>query len=229
MRMPRPLPAAARPSRPTWRSAAATSRAVDAAATTSTATTARCWAARATSTTAWSYDAYAQYYYTTFFTSNDQYMNFTAIDQALLVKRDANGNPVCLSGGRCVPWNIFSDGGVTQDQLDFLYLAGTGYGTTTLRTLHGEVSGQLGEYGIKLPTADGRPGGQRRLRTPQRARGVHAGCGPRQRPALGLRQRRRGHRQQRFGRRSIRRGSRAAGAGPARHQGPHLRYRVPLL
>jgi len=103
---------------------------------------------------AWSYDAYAQYYYTTFFTTNDQYMNFTAIDQALLVRRDANGNPVCISGGRCVPWNIFSDGGVTQEQLDFLYLAGTGYGTTTLRTVHGEVSGQLGEYGIKLPTAE---------------------------------------------------------------------------
>jgi outer membrane receptor protein involved in Fe transport len=103
---------------------------------------------------AWNYDAYAQYYYTTFFTSNDQYMNFTAIDQSLLVRRDANGNPVCISGGRCVPWNIFSDGGVTQDQLDFLYLSGTGYGTTTLRTLHGEVSGHLGEYGIKLPTAE---------------------------------------------------------------------------
>lgn len=102
---------------------------------------------------AWSYDAYAQYYYTTFFTSNDQYMNFGAIDQALLVREDADGNPVCISGGRCVPWNIFQDGGVTQDQLDFLYLAGTGYGTTTLKTLHGEVSAQLGEYGIKLPTA----------------------------------------------------------------------------
>jgi hypothetical protein len=53
-----------------------------------------------------------------------------------------------------VPRNIFSDSGVNQDQLNFLYLAGTGYGTTTLRTLHGEVSGQLGEYGIKLPTAN---------------------------------------------------------------------------
>jgi iron complex outermembrane receptor protein len=103
---------------------------------------------------AWSYDAYAQYYYTQFFVTNDQYMNFTAIDQALLVRRDANGNPVCISGGRCVPWNIFSDGGVTQEQLDFLYLAGTGYGTTTMRTLHGEVSAKLDEYGIKLPTAE---------------------------------------------------------------------------
>ena len=103
---------------------------------------------------AWSYDAYGQYYYTNFFTSNDQYMNFTAIDQSLLARRDASGNIVCLSGGRCVPWNIFSDGGVTQDQLDFLYLAGTGYGNTTLRTIHAEVSGQLGGYGIKLPSAE---------------------------------------------------------------------------
>jgi len=102
---------------------------------------------------AWSYDAYAQYYYTNFFTSNNSYLNFSAIDQALLVKRDASGNPVCLSGGRCVPWNIFSDGGVTQDQLNFLYLAGTGYGNTTLRTLHGEISGKLDRYGMKLPTA----------------------------------------------------------------------------
>jgi iron complex outermembrane recepter protein len=104
-------------------------------------------------TAAWDYDAYAQYYYTTFFTTNDKYMNFGAIDQALLVREDADGNPVCISGGRCVPWNIFQDGGVTDDQLNFLYLAGTGYGTTTLKTMHAEISGQLGEYGIKLPTA----------------------------------------------------------------------------
>src|SRR4029078_7562770 len=102
---------------------------------------------------AWNYDAYAQYYYTTFFTSNDKSLNFSAIDQALLVKNDANGNPVCLSGGRCVPWNLFSDGGVTQDQLDFLYLAGTGSCNTTLRTVHGEISGKLERYGVKLPTA----------------------------------------------------------------------------
>ena len=43
---------------------------------------------------AWSYDAYAQYYYTTFFTSNDQYMNFTAIDQALLVTADGKLHPL---------------------------------------------------------------------------------------------------------------------------------------
>ena len=51
----------------------------------------------------------------------------------------------------CVPYNIWSDGGVTQDALAYLYTDGTGYGSTTLRTLHADFTGDLGEYGIKLP------------------------------------------------------------------------------
>ena len=101
----------------------------------------------------WNYDVYGQYYYTTFYVNNEKYLNYTAIDNALLVTKDANGTPVCLSGGSCVPYNIFSDGGVTPEQLNYLYLAGTGYGTTTLRTIHGDATGQLGHYGLKLPTA----------------------------------------------------------------------------
>ena len=102
---------------------------------------------------AWNYDAYAQYYYTSFNLSNQKYLDFSHIDQAFLVRKDANGNPVCINGGRCVPYNPFSDGGVTQDQLNYLYTAGTGYGSTTLRTFHADVTGQLGEYGLKLPSA----------------------------------------------------------------------------
>ena len=101
---------------------------------------------------AWSYDAYGQYYYTTFYNTNDRYLNFTAIDNALLVTGTA-ANPRCISGGSCVPYNIFSDGGVTDAQLNYLYLDGTGYGTATLRTVHGEVTGNLGEYGFKSPLA----------------------------------------------------------------------------
>ena len=101
---------------------------------------------------AWSYDVYGQYYYTTFYNTNDRYLNFTAIDRALLV-RGTSANPVCVSGAPCVPYNIFSDGGVTPEQLNFLYLDGTGYGTTTLRTIHGDVTANLGEYGIKSPLA----------------------------------------------------------------------------
>ena len=52
-----------------------------------------------------------------------------------------------------MPYNIFADGGVTQDALNYLYLTGTGYGTTTMRTVHADVTGQLGQYGIRSPLA----------------------------------------------------------------------------
>jgi outer membrane receptor protein involved in Fe transport len=84
---------------------------------------------------AWSYDVYGQYYYTTFFNSNQRYLNFQSIDNALQVTGTA-ANPTCISGPPCVPYNIWSDGGVTPAQLQYLYLAGTSQGTSTLRTLH---------------------------------------------------------------------------------------------
>ena len=101
---------------------------------------------------AWNYDAYAQYYYVNFFNSNNKYLNFQSIDNALQVTGTAQ-SPVCISGAPCVPYNIFQDGGVTGNQLNYLYLTGTAYGTDTLRTLHADVTGELGKYGIKLPSA----------------------------------------------------------------------------
>ncbi|HLZ99819.1 MAG TPA: TonB-dependent receptor [Steroidobacteraceae bacterium] len=102
---------------------------------------------------AWSYDLYGQYYYTTFFNSNRKYLNFANIDKALQVTGTA-ANPVCISGGSCVPYNMWSDGGVTQAALNYLYLTGTGQGSSTLRTVHAEVTGQLGKYGITSPLAN---------------------------------------------------------------------------
>jgi iron complex outermembrane receptor protein len=101
---------------------------------------------------AWSYDAYGQFYYTTFFNTNQRYLNFESIDNALQVT-GTRAAPSCISGGSCVPYNIFADGGVTQAALNYLYLDGTGEGTSTLRTLHAEVTGQLGKYGITSPWA----------------------------------------------------------------------------
>jgi iron complex outermembrane recepter protein len=108
--------------------------------------------AKGTFADAWSYDVYGQYYYTTFFNSNGNYLNFQAIDNALQVT-GTRAAPTCVSGPPCVPYNIFSDGGVTQQQLNYLYLTGTGQGASTLRTLHGEVTGKLGTYGITSPLA----------------------------------------------------------------------------
>jgi len=102
---------------------------------------------------AWSYDAYGQYFYTAFFDSNQKYLNFQSITNALLVTGTA-ANPVCIGAPRgCVPYNIFSDGGVTQQQLNYLYELGTAQGASTLRTLHADITGKLAEYGVKSPLA----------------------------------------------------------------------------
>jgi outer membrane receptor protein involved in Fe transport len=99
-----------------------------------------------------SYDVYAQYYYTQFFNSNDQYLNFQSIGNALQVTGTA-ANPKCISGGACVPYNIFREGGVTPDQLEYLYFRGTAYGTTTQRTLHADATAELGDYHLQSPLA----------------------------------------------------------------------------
>jgi iron complex outermembrane receptor protein len=102
-------------------------------------------------TDGWSYDAYGQYFYTAFFDSNQKYLNFQSITNALLVTGTAS-HPTCISASQgCVPYNIFSYGGVTQQQLDYLYELGTAEGASTLRTLHADITGQLGEYGVKSP------------------------------------------------------------------------------
>jgi iron complex outermembrane recepter protein len=101
----------------------------------------------------WSYDAYGQYFYTAFFDSNQKYLNFQSITNALLVTGTAS-HPTCIGASQgCVPYNIFSYGGVTQQQLDYLYELGTAEGASTLRTLHADITGQLGEYGVKSPLA----------------------------------------------------------------------------
>jgi outer membrane receptor protein involved in Fe transport len=101
----------------------------------------------------WSYDAYGQYYTVDFFNRNSKYLDFGRIDQSLVVTGTA-ANPVCVDPSRgCVPYNIFKDGGVTTDAVNFISLDGTARGTSTLKTIHADFTGDLGEYGIKLPSA----------------------------------------------------------------------------
>jgi outer membrane receptor protein involved in Fe transport len=102
---------------------------------------------------AWSYDAYGQYFYTSFYDANQKYLNFQGITNALLVTGTA-ANPKCIGAPvGCVPYNIFSDGGVTQQQLNYLYELGTANGASTLRTLHADITGKLADYGITSPLA----------------------------------------------------------------------------
>jgi iron complex outermembrane receptor protein len=102
---------------------------------------------------AWNYDVYGQYYYTNMFESNPGYLNLDSVNNALLVTGTA-ANPVCISGPPCVPYNIWSQGGVTAAQEQYILLTGTSEGSYSMRTLHAEVTGELGQYGLKIPTAN---------------------------------------------------------------------------
>jgi outer membrane receptor protein involved in Fe transport len=103
---------------------------------------------------AWSYDAYGQYFYTKFTDSNQGYLNLQAVTNALLVTGTA-ADPKCISGSSqgCVPYNIWSQGAVTQAQLAYLYEIGTAQGASTLKTLHADITGKLGDYGVTSPWA----------------------------------------------------------------------------
>jgi len=95
------------------------------------------------------YDLYGSYYYTSVFISNANFLSISKTQNALLVNPDGT----CISGGSCVPYNIFSDGGVTRAATDYLTGTGTSRGTTTERIIEGTVTGDLGDYGIKSPWA----------------------------------------------------------------------------
>ncbi|WP_346839037.1 TonB-dependent receptor [Microbulbifer sp. SAOS-129_SWC] len=108
----------------------------------------------------WSYDAYAQYAEVAMQETYLNDMSKTRIGRALNVKTDPDtGKPVCqsvLDGSDplCKPWNIFQEGGVTQEALDYLILPLYSRGTTEQEIYSGYVTGNLGDYGVKLPTAD---------------------------------------------------------------------------
>jgi iron complex outermembrane receptor protein len=102
----------------------------------------------------WSYDMYGSYYYVTTFQANNNYLSYGAVDNALQVTTNAQGQPVCISGGQCVPWNIFKTGGVNAAQLAYLETPGTAYGNNTEQIAHIDITGQLGKYGIQSPFAN---------------------------------------------------------------------------
>jgi iron complex outermembrane recepter protein len=100
----------------------------------------------------WKYDLSGSYYTTTFNEAKEHYLSVKALQNALQVVQGPNG-PVCISGGSCVPYNIFRDGGVTDAALAYLDITGTSRGTTTERIIEGTLTGDLGDYGIKSPMA----------------------------------------------------------------------------
>lgn len=101
---------------------------------------------------AWNYDAYYQYGTTQNNFSQLNYLSNTKISKALNVVSGPNG-PVCASGDPCVPWNIWVPRGVTAAATSYLSLPLLVEGSVSEQVFSGSISGDLGKYGMRLPSA----------------------------------------------------------------------------
>lgn len=106
----------------------------------------------------WNYDAFLQ---TSKVVYNEIYKNEFSISRggkALDVVMGPNGTPVCRSAldgtdPGCVPYNLWSLGKITPEALAYIQTPGLQNGSTQ-QTIQGiSVSGDLGGYGLKLPSA----------------------------------------------------------------------------
>lgn len=108
----------------------------------------------------WSYDAYANYGKVEHTELFDEDLSVSRMIRALDVVTDpGSGAPVCRSvldgsDNACVPWNIFDSGGVTEEALAYITQPLFFAGSTRQYQLNGFVSGDLGDYGLRLPGAD---------------------------------------------------------------------------
>jgi iron complex outermembrane receptor protein len=115
----------------------------------------------------WTYDSYAQVGITQFGDIEANFLGTQQIANALNVVANpavggvagvATGAPVCqsaLNGAdtTCVPWNIWQKGGVTPAALTYLTIPATYSSDAKEYLADGSVTGDLGKYGWKLPTA----------------------------------------------------------------------------
>jgi outer membrane receptor protein involved in Fe transport len=113
---------------------------------------------------AWNYDVYALYGESLLSENYQNDFSRARLGRALNAVADPiTGQTVCrvnadadLSNDdpACVPYNIFQLGGVTPEQLAYLQIPGLTSGATIEQIVSGSIAGDLGQYGIKLPTAN---------------------------------------------------------------------------
>ena len=111
----------------------------------------------------WRYNLHYQY---SKVNMQDTYLNdlsVTKIERALDAVQDpVTGQAVCrsvLDGSApdCVPWNIFREGAVNQEMVDYLTLPLAAQGSTSQTGVSGHIAGNLGTYGIISPFAEDGP------------------------------------------------------------------------
>ncbi len=108
----------------------------------------------------WDYDLTAQYSEVTLSRVYLNDFSTTRLNRALNVVTDPDtGEAVCASvldgtDPNCVPYNIFSIGGVTPEALAYLQIPLVQTGTTAQQVVTGAITGDLGEMGGVSPLAE---------------------------------------------------------------------------
>jgi outer membrane receptor protein involved in Fe transport len=114
---------------------------------------------------AWSYDAYYSYGRVNYDQTYENEFSAARLTRALDVVTDTRptsptfGQPICRSvldnsDANCVPYNVFTPGGVTDAAVDYLSATGLQNGRTSEQIAHADFTGLLGEYGVKTPWAE---------------------------------------------------------------------------
>lgn len=106
----------------------------------------------------WSYNIFGQYARVDHQESNNNYFAIDRIRRALDVVVGPGGQAACRSAidgsdPACVPYNLFRIGGVTPAQLAYLQVDGLINGQVEQNVVGANIASDLGNYGIKLPTA----------------------------------------------------------------------------
>jgi outer membrane receptor protein involved in Fe transport len=108
----------------------------------------------------WTYDVSTQFSRTS---ANQLTLNFFSIPKiqnALDAVRDPDtGNIVCRSAlagtdPTCVPYNVFSPGGITAEALNYIQAPGVQTATIDQNVTQGVITGDLGAIGAQLPWAN---------------------------------------------------------------------------
>jgi iron complex outermembrane recepter protein len=107
---------------------------------------------------AWTYDIYGQFSIAQLAEDYQNDVSISRVRKALDAVTDGAGNVVCrsvLTGGdnTCVPWNIFQVNSVTPGALNYINTPLVQRGEAEQKIVSAEVTGDLGKYGLKLPTA----------------------------------------------------------------------------
>jgi iron complex outermembrane recepter protein len=107
----------------------------------------------------WSYDISAQYAQVSLTRAYTNEFSVARLNRAMDVVDDGTGNAVCSSvvdgtDPNCVPYDIWTVGGVTEAALDYLQVPLLQNGTTTQNVVSAVLSGDMGQYGFKMPSAD---------------------------------------------------------------------------